>query len=162
MLDTLWNLNKLFLPLSLKDGLELPLNLLLTPLDTLIFPTKRKTNQLSQFKSLETKLLMKNLKSQDITTMEFSEKIPNGSLMDLELHPLLMPSISDCLTIIFIIVKLMLIPLYLELLVSTMLNLPLEPLLTVLPLLIKNLITGIFVLLMEVLPVIGSALFLKS
>jgi hypothetical protein len=146
----------------LKDGLELPLKLLLTPPDTLIFPIKKKTNLLSQFKLLEINHLMKNLKSLDITMMEFSEKTPNGSLMDQVLPPLLMPSILDYLIIIFIIVKLILIPLFLELLVSTMLNLPLEPLLTVLQLLIKNLIIGIFVLLMEPLPVIGFALFLKS
>jgi hypothetical protein len=134
----------------------------LTPPDTLIFPIKKKTNLLSQFKLLEINHLMKNLKSLDITMMEFSEKILNGCLMDQVLPPLLMPSILDYLIIIFIIVKLILIPLFLELLVSTMLNLPLEPLLTVLQLLIKNLIIGIFVLLMEPLPVIGFALFLKS
>jgi hypothetical protein len=94
-------------------------------------------------------------------TKEFSEKILNGLKMDQELPLLLMLSISEFLDITYIIPKLMPIPLFLELSLFTTLNLPTEDPLTVSSLLMMNLITGLFVPLMELPLLIGSALFLK-
>jgi hypothetical protein len=89
------------------------------------------------------------------------EKILNGKKMDQELPPLLMPFISEFQDTIYIIPKLMLIPLFLELSLFKIFNLPTVVLLIVLMLLIVNLIIGNFVLSMELPLVIGSVLFLK-
>jgi len=51
--------------------------------------------------------------------MELSEKIPNGKKMVQEHPPLLMPSISDFLDTTFTILKLIVIWLFWELLLST-------------------------------------------
>jgi len=92
---------------------------------------------------------------------EFSEKILNGLKMDQELLLLLMHSISEFLDITYIILKLMLILLFLELSLFTTLNPPMEDQLIVSSLLMMNLITGLFVPLMEPLLLIGFVLFLK-
>jgi len=92
---------------------------------------------------------------------EFSEKILNGLKMDQELLLLLMLSISEFLDITYIIPKLMLIPLFSELSLFTILKVPKEDPLTVSLLLMMNLITGLFVPLTEPLLKIGSVLFLK-
>jgi len=104
---------------------------------------------------------MKNKKSLVKIMKEFSEKILNGLKMDQELLLLLMHSISEFLDITYIILKLMLILLFLELSLFTTLNPPTEDPLTVLSLLMMNLITGLFVPLMEPLLLIGFVLFLK-
>jgi len=104
---------------------------------------------------------MKNKKSLVKITKEFSEKILNGLKMDQELPLLLMLFISEFQDITYIIPKLMLIPLFLELSLFTTLNPPTEDPLTVLSLLMMNLITGLFVPLTELPLLIGSALFLK-
>jgi len=121
---------------------------------------RKKINLLSPSKSLETKPLMKKPKFPDKTTMESLEKILNG-LMEPVLLPLLMLSISDYLDTTYIIVKLMPIPLFLELSESTILNPPLEVPLTVSPFKTMKTITGLFVLLMEPPLLIGFALSLK-
>jgi len=81
--------------------------------------------------------------------------------MEPVLLPLLMLSISDYLDTTYIIVKLMPIPLFLELSESTILNPPLEVPLTVSPFKTMKMITGLFVPLMEPPLPIGSALSLK-
>lgn len=121
---------------------------------------RKKINLLSQSKSLEIKPLMKKPKFPDKTTMESLEKILNG-LMEPVLLPLLMLSISDYLDTTYIIVKLMPIPLFLELSESTILNPPLEVPLTVSPFKTMKMITGLFVPLMEPPLLIGFALSLK-
>jgi len=104
---------------------------------------------------------MKNKKSLVKIMKEFSEKILNGLKMDQELLLLLMHSISEFLDITYIILKLMLILLFLELSLFTTLNPPMEDQLIVSSLLMMNLITGLFVPLMEPLLLIGFVLFLK-
>lgn len=74
---------------------------------------------------------------------------------------LLMLSISDYPDTIYITVKLMLIPSFLELLESTILNLPPEEPLIVSLLPMMKTITGLYVPLMEPQLLIGFALFLK-
>jgi len=121
---------------------------------------RKKINLLSQSKSLEIKPLMKKRKFPDKTTMESLEKILNG-LMEPVLLLLLMLSISDYPATIYITVKLMLIPSFLELLESTILNLPPEEPLIVSLLPMMKTITGLYVPLMEPQLLIGFALFLK-
>lgn len=144
----------------MKDGLELLPNHSLIPKDILMSLIRKKINLLSPSKSLVTKPQMKKLKSPEKTTMESSEKILNG-LMEPVLLPLLMLSISDYLDTTYIIVKLMPIPLFLELSESTILNPPLEEPPTVSPFKMMKMITGLFVPLMEPPLPIGSALSLK-
>lgn len=144
----------------MKDGLELPPNHSLIPKDILMSLIRKKINLLSPSKLLVTKPQMKKLKSPEKTTMESSEKILNG-LMEPVLLPLLMLSISDYLDTTYIIVKLMPIPLFLELLEFTILNPPLEEPPTVSPFKTMKMITGLFVPLMEPPLPIGSALSLK-
>lgn len=103
---------------------------------------------------------MKITKFKDMTIMEFSEKIHN-MLMEQVLHQPLMLSISDYLEKIFIILKLMLMLLFLELLESTTSNQLLELPLTVSLSLMTKLITGLYVPLMDLLLLTGSVLFLK-
>jgi len=144
-----------------KDGLELPLKLLLTLQDIPIFLIRKRINPLSLYKLSETPPQMKNLKSPVKIMMEFSEKILNGLLMDLEPPPLSMLSISEFLDIICIIPKLTLIPLSSELSEFTILSpLPEELLIVSLSKMTKP-ITGLYVPLTEPPPPIGSAPFLK-
>jgi hypothetical protein len=93
--------------------------------------------------------------------MECLEKILNGKKMDQELPLLLMLFISEFLDTIYIIPKLMLILLFLELLPLKISNLLKEELPTVSPLLMMNLIIGNYVPLMDKLPLNGFALSLK-
>lgn len=86
-----------------------------------MFLTKNKANQLSQSKSLEINLLMKKLKFQVKIMLESSEKILNGPTEQDQLQPLML-SISDYLDTIYIILKLTLILLFLELSESTISN----------------------------------------
>jgi len=104
---------------------------------------------------------MKNKKFLIKIMMEFSEKILNGKKMDQELPLLLIHSILEFLDIIYIILKLMLIPLFLELFLSIISNLLQEDQPTVSLSLMMNLITGNFVPLMELLLLTGSVLFQK-
>jgi len=137
------------------------LKLSLTLPDIPISQIKNLKNPLSQFNSSETNLLMKKLKFQVKTMMESSEKIPNGFQMEVELPLLLMLSISDYQDSIFIILKLIQIPSFLELSESIMLNQPkVEPLTVSLSKMMK-MITGNSVPLMEAQLLIGSAPYLK-
>jgi len=93
--------------------------------------------------------------------MEYLEKIPNGKMM-VQVQPLpLILSISESLEAIYIIPKLMLILSFLELLLLIISNLLVMEQSIVSLLLMMNLITGLFVPLMEPQPLIGSVLFLK-
>jgi len=116
-----WRSNKTCLLSFSKDGSELPQNLSKINQDILMFLTKNKANQLSQSKSLEINLLMKKLKFQVKIMLESSEKILNGPTEQDQLQPLML-SISDYLDTIYIILKLTLILLFLELSESTISN----------------------------------------
>jgi len=87
----------------------------LIPPDILISLPKKLENLLilSKFSVHHQQIIFK--KYQVKIMMEFLEKIHNGMKMDLELHLQSMLSISEFLDIIYIILKLMLIQLFLEL-----------------------------------------------
>jgi hypothetical protein len=133
----------------------------LTPLDILISPLKNKENLLTLSKFSDQAVLIIYKKSQVKIMTEFSEKIPNGMKMDQELPLLLMLSISEFLDTIYIILKLMLIPLFLELFLSKISKQLKELELTVSPSLMMNLITGLSVPLTDNQLMNGSVLFLK-
>lgn len=128
--------------------------------DILIFLPKKKVNPLSQFNSSEKLTLNTNFLEKIM--MEFSERIPNGLKMDLELLPLSMLSISEFPDITCIIPKLTLIPLFWEPSLFTISNLPPEepPIVSKLPM--TKTITGLFVPSMEPPLLIGSVPFPKS
>jgi hypothetical protein len=129
--------------------------------DTLLFPLKEKENPLLQFKFLDLDMLT-NFKKLKVPIMKVvSEKIHNGLKMDLVSLQQLMLSISDFLDIIFIILKLMLTWLSLELLPFITLLPPLEEMLHVSLLLMMKMTDGLFVLLMKPPHLIGFALFPK-
>jgi hypothetical protein len=136
------------------------LTLSLTLPDILIFQPKKQINPPSQFNSSEKLMLLTNY--QEKIMMDFSERIPNGPKMDLELLPLLTLSISEFLDTTCIIPKLTLIPLFWELLLFTILYLPLEEPLIVSKLKMTKTMTGLFVPSMELPLLIGSVPFLKS
>jgi len=137
------------------------LNHLSTLPDIPIFLLKKPENYLSPYKSSEILMLINNKKLQELIMTVCLEKILNGKKMDQELPQLLMLFISEFQDTIYIIPKLMLIPLFLELLPLKISNLPKEELLTVSKLLMKNLITGNYVLLMDNLHKIGFVPSLK-
>lgn len=133
----------------------------LTLPDILIFLPKKKEKLPTPFKfSEDPKMKLTNFKENIM--MDFSERIPNGKKMDLELLPLSMLSISEFLDTTCIIPKLTLIPLFWEPLLFTILDLPKELPPIVSKFRMTKTITGLCVPSMEPLLLTGSVLFLKS
>jgi len=125
--------------------------------DTPKSPLKDPTRPLPPLRSSEMILQINWKELTELTMTELSEKILNGRKMDQELPLPLMLSISDYLDTTFTIPKPMLIWLFLELLLFTIL-LPLkEDLLHASVLLMMKMMDGNSVPLMMNLPQIGSA-----
>lgn len=117
-------------------------------------------NHLSKFKFSDHHPLIRIFKLQVKIMTVFSEKIPN-LIMVMDLHQLLTLFTSEFLDTTYIIPKLMLILLFSELFLLIILEVQqvLEQIVS--QLLILKVITGNFVLLMELLLPIGFVLYLK-